>query len=337
LEQPFSSMPDPLRSRELIDLAFRRARKREVRIPRRTPKDLKAKIKEETRITSAGNIVINRLHKVVTETPRISDLHPFYREVADAVVGVDNLRKALARIKRAETIVKRLLKDHLRMVKRAREVHEAARIRKAFYGRLSSVLKKLDKDLALVKEAGAKLRKLPSIDPEGLTVVVAGAPNVGKSCFVKCVSTAKPDIASYPFTTRQVLVGHLDLGGVRVQIIDTPGLLDRPIYKRNRAEQQAIAALRHLAKSVIFMIDPSETSGYTIKEQVNIYRGAVEVLKDIPHLPVLNKVDLASERQIKEVEDELGLRNLPKMVALRCLGVKEVLVEAVRAARRGEG
>jgi len=59
-------------------------------------------------------------------------------------------------------------------------------------------------------------------------------------------------------------VGHTDYKFVRWQVIDTPGLLDRPLEERNTIEMQAITALAHLKACILFFIDISESSGYSI-------------------------------------------------------------------------
>lgn len=329
---PFSSMPDPPRGDELLDLAFRRARMVQVKVSKTLPLKQKVKIKERAKIISASNIVTEKLDKVVSNIPILENLHPFYREIFEVMFNIRSFKNSLAKIKKARAITKKVLKAHLKLMKEASRLNEVVKVRKAFYGRLSSIVKEVDVDLAFLKEAGVELRELPSIDPEGLTIVVAGLPNVGKSSFVRCVSSAKPEVASYPFTTREVLCGHLNYGGFRVQVIDTPGLLDRPIHERSRVERLAIVALKHLAKAVIFIIDPSETSGYAIDEQVNVYRELVDFLKDVPIVPVFNKVGLASERKVMEARDRVGLTAILKMAASQCLGVREVLSRAIEYA-----
>jgi nucleolar GTP-binding protein len=112
---------------------------------------------------------------------------------------------------------------------------------------------------------------LPDIDPDLFTMVIASAPNVGKSSLVGCLSTAKSKAAEYPFTTKQIHVGHIFVRGDRVQVIDTPGLLDRPLDEMNKAELQAVLALRYLAKVVVLLVDPTHHSGFDLSIQMNIF------------------------------------------------------------------
>jgi nucleolar GTP-binding protein len=76
------------------------------------------------------------------------------------------------------------------------------------------------------------------------------------------------------------------------QIIDTPGLLDRPLTSRNDIELQAIAALTHLADVIVFITDPSETCGYLFKDQLSLLNQIQDVFKDKKFIIVENKVDL---------------------------------------------
>jgi uncharacterized protein len=54
------------------------------------------------------------------------------------------------------------------------------------------------------------------------TVVFLGPPNAGKSMLLSRLTKAKPEVAPYPFTTREPIPGMMDYENVRVQLIDLP-------------------------------------------------------------------------------------------------------------------
>jgi nucleolar GTP-binding protein len=157
---------------------------------------------------------------------------------------------------------------------------------------MSSLLKQTSDDLDFLIETKRRLRRMPSIDPEVPTIVIAGYPNVGKSLLVRAMSTGKPRVENYPFTTKKVSLGHFDRDDTRFQVIDTPGLLDREMAKRNDIEKQAIAALRYLAHAIVFILDATETCGYEVSKQESLLRDITEQFQDIPLVVVENKSDL---------------------------------------------
>lgn len=162
------------------------------------------------------------------------------------------------------------------------------------------------------------LRKLPVISPDEFTIVVAGYPNVGKSSFIQLVSSAEPEIASYPFTTKGVIVGHRNAERrKRIQFIDTPGLLDRADEERNAIEKQALNALVYVADLVLFVVDASEHCGYSVEAQEKL-REEIDGMVTVPMLTVVNKAD------IKKSE---GFFNMSTVTGD---GVEEVLAKLLR-------
>ena len=89
-----------------------------------------------------------------------------------------------------------------------------------------------------------------------------------------------------------MVIGHLKSGWRTFQVIDTPGLLDRELEKRNAIELQAVLALRYLADMIVFVIDPSETCGYTLDRQLALLESIRANFPDIPFIEVENKADL---------------------------------------------
>ena len=131
-------------------------------------------------------------------------------------------------------------------------------------------MRQVGPSLTWLSEARETLKRLPKIDPVSPCIVVCGAPNVGKSAFIAALSTGKMEVNHYPFTTKQIHVGHFTHRRLRYQMVDTPGLLDRPMEQRNHIEMQAIAALEHIGSLVLFLVDESESCGTPLEEQMNL-------------------------------------------------------------------
>lgn len=297
----FERLPTVPRSQEMLDKAFRRA-------------SIRAET-DESKIRTAGNVLSDNLANLIRKFPSFENLPPFYRDMADIVVGVDAMRISLSRLGWASKQIKEITKEYLGKIKRTREGDESA-IRRAAFGRMASVIKSIEKDLLFLNDARGKLRKMPTINPDLPTILIAGYPNVGKSSFIIRVTGARPEIASYPFTTRGIYVGHFTKDHQKYQVVDTPGLLDRSLSERNEIERQAIAALRHLNGVVLFIIDPSEHSGYPLESQLRL----VEDIKGWVKLPIL---------MVANKSDLLSYTGVPGMSTMTGVGVCEVLDELV--------
>ena len=79
-------------------------------------------------------------------------------------------------------------------------------------------------------------------------------------------------------------------------MVDTPGLLDRPMHKRNHIEMQAISALENLGSLVLFLIDESENCGMSIEEQNNLLEEILELLAETTVMIISTKADLHEQR-----------------------------------------
>ncbi len=127
-------------------------------------------------------------------------------------------------------------------------------------------------------------------------VGLLGMPNAGKSTFIRAVSSAKPKVADYPFTTL-----HPNLGVVRVDteksfvIADIPGLIEGAAEGAGLGHQ----FLRHLARTRLLLhlvdvaplhegIDPVHEAHAILNE----LRKYDEALYQKPRWLVLNKLDL---------------------------------------------
>ena len=288
----FEQLPTVPTSEELLNKSFRRAS--------RAVDDL-------SMVQNAGNILSDNLSNLIRKFPSFENMPPFYREMADIIAGVDRIRISLSRLGWASRQIRLITKEHVAKIKRS-SPNDATLIRKSAFGRISSVMRSIEKDLLFLNETRNLLRKMPTINPSLPTILIAGYPNVGKSSFIVRITGARPEIASYPFTTRGIFVGHFMRGEQRYQVVDTPGLLDRPMEERNNIERQTIAALSHLQGVLLFILDPSEHCGYFLDSQLSLAQD-IQNWISLPMLIVANKADIlkyTGDRDVLEMSTETG-------------------------------
>ena len=85
--------------------------------------------------------------------------------------------------------------------------------------KISEAKKELDQEKKNPKKVGISYK----IPKQGAgQYVILGAPNAGKSKLLTRFTRATPEVAPYPFTTREPHVGMMDWEDVRIQLIDTP-------------------------------------------------------------------------------------------------------------------
>ncbi|WP_435180381.1 NOG1 family protein [Halorussus sp. AFM4] len=281
----FENLPTTPTSEELIDKAFSRAA--------RAGRAKSGAEAQQSMLQTASNILSDNLQNVAAEWPDFDEVDPFYYELADAIVDVDELRKSLSEIQWASRKTHDIGREY--QGKLTGDAEADRKFRKQGFARLADVVEEVADDLERVGQAHQDLRRLPDIDPDEPTIVVAGYPNVGKSSFVNAVTNARNEIAEYPFTTKSVRVGHFERDRIRYQIVDTPGLLDRPADERNDIENQAVSALTHLADAILFVVDASGYCGYPLDAQLDLRDALAEQFEGVPVLTVCNKADLSTD------------------------------------------
>ena len=124
---------------------------------------------------------------------------------------------------------------------------------------------------------------------EGLTVVIAGAPNAGKSTLLNRLAGHDAAIVSeQPGTTRDVLREHIQIEGVPVLLLDTAGLRQSTDAIESEGMRRARAAMAQ-ADRVLFMVDAAadpQATGYAAEK--------TQLPPGVPVTLVLNKADLLS-------------------------------------------
>jgi nucleolar GTP-binding protein len=290
---------------EIEDIALRRASKGAMKIPYSRGRAITARRREVERIKILSS-TLNRYFGVAVKIGEAYEgAEEFYRRLGDLTLDGGGVIESTKRLRGTLKVLGALREKYLGRLRRRVTARRASEIRREAYGRMISVLKRRRRELELLGSLWEKMHILPSIDSRTPTVVVAGAPNVGKSSLVKAISTARVEVAGYPFTTKEISVGHVKRGMKTVQVIDTPGLLDRPMKDRNAVERRAILCLEHVADHILYLFDPSPEKYYPLDEQLNIYREIKSCFERVPVVPVINKMDSVVDG-IDLLDAELG-------------------------------
>ncbi|MFW6112852.1 MAG: tRNA uridine-5-carboxymethylaminomethyl(34) synthesis GTPase MnmE [Thermodesulfobacteriota bacterium] len=129
---------------------------------------------------------------------------------------------------------------------------------------------------------------------EGVGVVLAGRPNVGKSSLLnRLLNTERAIVTDIPGTTRDVIEETISLAGVPLRLSDTAGLREA----RDLVEELGVARSRErLAQAdlILLLVDASEP----------LSSEDVQTLEDLaarPVLLVLNKIDLPQKIKVEDV------------------------------------
>jgi nucleolar GTP-binding protein len=304
--------PLGLPSTEILDIAFHRA---SLVTPHGETKASRDRRRAELKIVRSSATVLRHLRLETRPflRPPISD---FQRSLAAGAFGPGAVDRALVRVRRAEERIRGVAREAERDLRSAQGPDEIGEGIRAFYGRLSSFVREVDRDIRLLRDAAHFLKERPRLDPGAPTVVVAGFPNVGKSSLVARLSSAHPKVADYPFTTLAISVGHADLGFDRLQVVDTPGVLGRT-GRENAAEREATTTVGKAATVVLFVLDPSDGAEHSLAEQEALLERWKAEYPQLPFVIVDSKCDVERRNtghlQVSAVTGE-GLDELRRQI-----------------------
>jgi tRNA modification GTPase len=122
---------------------------------------------------------------------------------------------------------------------------------------------------------------------DGMTLVIAGQPNAGKSSLLNALAGHDAAIVTHiPGTTRDVLREQIQLDGMPLHIIDTAGLHETEDPVEREGMRRAREAMGN-ADRVLLVID--DRSGFTSADAAILRT----LPASVPHTRVFNKIDLS--------------------------------------------
>jgi tRNA modification GTPase len=130
---------------------------------------------------------------------------------------------------------------------------------------------------------------------EGITVVIAGEPNAGKSSLLNRL--AGDDVAIVtpaPGTTRDLLRQHVSLDGLPVNLVDTAGLRRAQDEAEEEGIRRAYAEMRR-ADRILYVIDASAPDAMAESQANSDSASAAGLPSEVPITLVMNKIDLTGQ------------------------------------------
>lgn len=162
---------------------------------------------------------------------------------------------------------------------------------------------------------------------EGVTIVIVGLPNVGKSSLLNTIlQEERALVTSIPGTTRDTIEEYVDISGIPVRIIDTAGIREDV----EEIEQLGIKRAResiNRADLVLFLVDGSR----------ELQAEDRELFTSVAHKPlltVINKCDL--KRSINVSEEPLIFNDSIEISALTQLGLTELKTQIFKRITGGK-
>ncbi len=148
------------------------------------------------------------------------------------------------------------------------------------------------------------------------SVVLVGLPSVGKSTLLNAVTNAESKVGNYDFTTLGVVPGMMEYRGIRIQILDLPGIVEGAAGGRGFGRK--VLSVIRAADMVVLMTDVGRTN-WLGKIKGELEAAGIRLNKQPPKIHVRRMAKGAiqivdpfgsmDQRVMTEVAEELGFDN----------------------------
>ncbi|HGO3578042.1 tRNA uridine-5-carboxymethylaminomethyl(34) synthesis GTPase MnmE [Staphylococcus aureus] len=155
---------------------------------------------------------------------------------------------------------------------------------------------------------------------EGLSTVIVGKPNVGKSSMLNnLIQDNKAIVTEVAGTTRDVLEEYVNVRGVPLRLVDTAGIRETEDIVEKIGVERSRKALSQ-ADLILFVLNNNEA---LTQEDCTLY----EVVKNEDVIVIVNKMDLEQNIDINEVKDMIGDTPLIQTSMLKQEGIDELEIQ----------
>ena len=164
-----------------------------------------------------------------------------------------------------------------------------------------------------------------------------GYPNCGKSTLIARVTSARPKIANYPFTTTIPNLGVVERGKTRLVIADIPGLIEGASAGKGLGHE----FLRHIRRTrlLVHIIDGTEDDWAKRYKEIRKELGEFDkALLEKRELVVVNKIDVIDKAEFRiqnsELKKKAKIKKVYPISAVTGEGVKELFNDVFEIAQK---
>jgi GTP-binding protein len=161
---------------------------------------------------------------------------------------------------------------------------------------------------------------------------LVGFPNAGKSTLLSAVTSARPKIANYPFTTLNPQLGVMYSHDREFVLVDLPGLIEGAHTGVGLGDQFLGHAER--TKMILHVIDGTESDWVAryraIRHEIDSYGGD---LAGKPEMVVINKIDAIDSDELTEkmtlFKKSFGRKKKPEIITISAagrIGISELII-----------
>lgn len=176
--------------------------------------------------------------------------------------------------------------------------------------------KRIKEEINQLLETGAQGK----IMREGLSTVIVGRPNVGKSSMLNnLIQDNKAIVTEVAGTTRDVLEEYVNVRGVPLRLVDTAGIRDTEDIVEKIGVERSRKALNE-ADLILFVLNNNEP--LTEDDQT-----LFEVIKNEDVIVIINKTDLEKRLDVSELREMIGDMPLIQTSMLKQEGIDELEIQ----------
>ncbi|MDD3244958.1 MAG: 50S ribosome-binding GTPase [Candidatus ainarchaeum sp.] len=261
------NFPKVYKSEEMLDIIVNTIKKN---------KDLLKKENAVKYISTYQLLITEKYTKILNELPDNEKMNDYYRFMSKNIVPESTLERYKNHYRSTIHIINKLCEKYKKVVFRYTDkkskLAKQIIIKKEFFGRIASVIKKLDKTNEELLNLAKEYKRIAKPNFNLYTICLVGIPNAGKTTVLTKITDANPEINSYAFTTKALNIGYFSKREKMVQVIDTPGLIHLEFKDMNKIEKQAIVAVKTLADLVVFIYN----NNLDLKEQEDMLNSLKE-------------------------------------------------------------